>query len=222
MTPRHEQAQAFCQQVLPRVSRTFALSIRILPGTLGHAVRDAYLLCRIADTIEDAPNLSAGEKAALLDLLTESFDDQRIVHSLAERLASITSDAAHVELARRADLVFDSYATLPDATRAHVRHWVREMIAGMRKFVLAYPTGIRIQTLDEYREYCYYVAGTVGYLLTDLWREHSSAIDAERHAALRARCRAFAEALQTVNIVKDVSRDATHENSIYIPEQLLR
>ena len=222
MTPRRETGQAFCRQILPRVSRTFALSIRILPGTLGHAVRDAYLLCRIADTIEDAPNLSAGEKAALFDLLAESFEDQAIAGSLADRLTSIPGERAHVELARRADLVFESFATLPDSTRNHIRHWVREMISGMRKFVLAYPDGIRIQTVDEYKEYCYYVAGTVGYLLTDLWYEHSSAIDADRHAALRARCRAFAEALQTVNILKDVARDATHENSIYIPEELLR
>ena len=51
-------------------------------------MRDAYLLCRIADTIEDAPNLSAGEKAALFDLLAESFEDQAIAGSLADRLTS--------------------------------------------------------------------------------------------------------------------------------------
>ena len=50
------------------------------------------------------------------------------------------------------------------------------MIGGMRKFVLLYPHGIRIQSLEEYREYCYYVAGTVGYLLTDLWHEHAPSI----------------------------------------------
>jgi farnesyl-diphosphate farnesyltransferase len=92
----------------------------------------------------------------------------------------------------------------------------------MRKFVLVYPHGVRIQSLDEYKEYCYYVAGTVGYLLTDLWHEHSPSIGVQRYAILRTRCRAFAEALQTVNILKDVARDAEHENSIYIPEQLLR
>ncbi|HEY4129815.1 MAG TPA: squalene/phytoene synthase family protein, partial [Gemmatimonadaceae bacterium] len=43
-----------------------------------------------------------------------------------------------------------------------------------------------------------------------------------RYELLRARCRAFAEALQTVNILKDVATDSEHENSIYVPEQLLR
>jgi len=96
------------------------------------------------------------------------------------------------------------------------------MIVGMRKFVLLYPHGIRIQSLDEYKEYCYYVAGTVGYLVTDLWHEHAPSIGARRHGVLREKCRAFAEALQTVNILKDVATDAEHENSIYIPEELLR
>ena len=42
------------------------------------------------------------------------------------------------------------------------------------------------------------------------------------HGVLREKSRAFAEALQTVNILKDVARDAEKENSIYIPEELLR
>jgi farnesyl-diphosphate farnesyltransferase len=66
------------------------------------------------------------------------------------------------------------------------------------------------------------VAGTVGYLLTDLWHEHAPSIGERQYEVLRAKCRAFAEALQTVHILKDVATDAEHENSIYIPEQLLR
>jgi len=103
-----------------------------------------------------------------------------------------------------------------------VRRWVTEMANGMRKFVYLYPGGIRILTLEEFREYCYYVAGTVGYMLTDLWHEHSPSIGSRRYAILRERCRAFAEALQTVNILKDVAVDAEQENSVYVPEELLR
>ena len=220
--PQSAQADAFCRDILPAVSRTFALSIRLLPGELGLAVRDAYLLCRIADTIEDAPGCVAEEKAELLDLLTRCFDDPSAPRELAARGAALSGNDAHLRLIRNADLVFAAFGDLSHATRGHVRHWVHEMIVGMRKFVLAYPNGIRIQSLDEYREYCYYVAGTVGYLLTDLWHEHSPSIGDRRYAKLREKCREFAEALQTVNILKDVATDAEQENSIYIPEQLLR
>jgi farnesyl-diphosphate farnesyltransferase len=215
-------AAAFSRAILPAVSRTFALSIRFLPGELGAAVRCAYLICRIADTIEDAPSIDAARKAALFDDLSAAFDDPPRAARVAAQAGDLPGDKAHVELVRRADLVFDVYRDLPSATRLHVRRWIREMIAGMRKFVLAYPTGIRIQTLAEYREYCYYVAGTVGYLVTDLWREHSSSISVRRYDALRSRCVAFAEALQTINVLRDIARDARHENSIYIPDELLR
>jgi farnesyl-diphosphate farnesyltransferase len=222
MAASPQDANAFCRQILPAVSRTFALSIRLLPGELGNAVCVAYLLCRIADTIEDAPDVAAPEKAVQLDALDACFHSPARAATLVADLSAIGGDAAHLRLVRTTDLVFVAYFALPEGTRKHVSRWVREMIAGMRKFVLAYPRGIRIQSLDEYKEYCYYVAGTVGYLLTDLWHEHSPSIGKRHYEVLRERCRAFAEALQTVNILKDIARDAEHENSIYVPEQLLR
>ncbi|MDB4880159.1 MAG: Squalene/phytoene synthase [Gemmatimonadetes bacterium] len=216
------EAERFGREVLPAVSRTFALSIRVLPGTLGRAVLAAYLLCRIADTLEDEPVMPAPAKAALLDALQACFDDAAAADAFPQLVARLAGEPAHVRLTRHADLVFVLYRTLPAGTRTAVRRWVGEMITGMRKFVLRYPHGIRIQSVEEYREYCYYVAGTVGYLLTDLWHEHAPSIGARRYEVLRERCRAFAEALQTVNILKDVATDAEQENSIYIPEELLR
>ncbi len=219
---RLASAERFAREVLPAVSRTFALSIRVLPGALGRAVLAAYLLCRIADTLEDEPSLPAAEKALLLDALAVCFEDSAAADAFPSLVTNLTGDAAHVRLATNTDLVFVLYRSLPVATQIHVRRWVGEMIAGMRKFVLLYPHGIRIQNLDEYKEYCYYVAGTVGYLLTDLWHEHAPSIGDRQYKVLREKCRAFAEALQTVNILKDVATDAEQENSIYIPEDLLR
>ncbi len=219
---QRRDAARFCVAILPAVSRTFALGIKVLPGALGQAVLDAYLLCRIADTIEDAPGVDPQVKAAMLDDFLAAFDDAAVLNRFLASVATLSGDEAHTALTRNADLVLAHFAGLPHATRAVVQKWVTEMATGMRKFVLLYPDGIRIQTVDEYKEYCYYVAGTVGYMLTDLWHEHSSSIGVRRHAILRERCRAFAEALQTVNILKDVAIDAEKENSVYIPEELLR
>jgi farnesyl-diphosphate farnesyltransferase len=219
---RLAEAERFGREILPAVSRTFALSIRVLPGELGRAVLAAYLLCRVADTLEDEPARAASEKAARLDELLRCFDDPAAADAFPRRVEPVAGEPAHVRLTCQADLVFVLYRSLSARTRAHVRRWVGEMISGMRKFVLLYPHGIRIQSLEEYREYCYYVAGTVGYLLTDLWHEHAPSIGERQYHVLREKCRAFAEGLQTVNILKDVATDAEHENSIYIPEELLR
>ena len=53
-------------RILPHVSRTFALTIPQLPPALRTAVTNAYLLCRIADTIEDEPALSPPETLVFL------------------------------------------------------------------------------------------------------------------------------------------------------------
>ena len=58
--------EGYQDQILPHVSRTFALTIPQLPPALRIAVTNAYLLCRIADTIEDEPALSPAETLVFL------------------------------------------------------------------------------------------------------------------------------------------------------------
>lgn len=215
------QAKAWSRGILPRVSRTFAISIRFLRGDLGDAVMTAYLLCRIADTIEDDGVLAAERKAELLDGFRIALTDESAANAFASRVEDVTGDPAHVALIRRTDAVCRVLRSLPERTRAVVVKWVVEMVAGMKKFVLLYPTGIRIQTVAEYREYCYYVAGTVGCMLTDLWREHAPSVGEREYDELVSRCQKFGEALQTVNILKDIAWDAEHENAIYIPARSL-
>jgi farnesyl-diphosphate farnesyltransferase len=224
MSSAHSVTDAgrFCEEILPGVSRTFAISIKLLPGELGRSVLCAYLLCRIADTIEDEAQTPAEDKARRFDAMLGAFDGAGAAAAFCATVATITGDASHVTLTRRADDVFTVWRDLPAASGAHVRRWVGEMVRGMRKIVLAHPRGIRLQTLAEYHEYCYYVAGTVGHMLTDLWREHSPAIGDAEYRALAEKARAFGEALQTVNILKDVAVDAERENAIYVPEELLR
>ncbi|MEA3245577.1 MAG: squalene/phytoene synthase family protein [Gemmatimonadota bacterium] len=214
-------AERWAREILPAVSRTFALSIRFLPGTLGRAVMTAYLLDRIADTVEDDGATPAARKAELLDAFGAALTDAAAANAFPAAAFAVAGDAAHVDLVRHADRACLLLRSLPPRTNAIVVRWVREMVAGMRKFVLLYPAGIRIQTLAEYREYCFYVAGTVGCMLTDLWREHSAAIGDREFAGLWDRCQRFGEALQTVNILKDIAWDAEHENAIYIPARAL-
>jgi farnesyl-diphosphate farnesyltransferase len=117
--------------------------------------------------------------------------------------------------------VFRAYRALDARSRAILKEWVGEMVHGMKKFVRTYPNGIRIDSVAEFRTYCYYVAGTVGHLLTDLWHAHSPVIGAKTYARLLTNCEAFGEALQTVNILKDIPWDVERENACYIPRELL-
>lgn len=218
---RLREAERFGKEILPGVSRTFAISIRFLPGTLGRAVQASYLLCRIADTIEDDGTTPPAERARLLEEFLAALEDPARAAAFPALAAGLKGDPAHLALVARTDLVTCLLDNLPARTRGRVIHWVREMGTGMAKFVRAYPTGIRIQTLAEYREYCYYVAGTVGCLLTELWREHVRAVGPREFERLWTKCQSFGEALQTVNILKDIAWDAQHENAIFIPDSEL-
>src|ERR1700722_11078715 len=79
VTERDSRADEDYQSaILVHVSRTFALTIPQLPAGLRETVTSAYLLCRIADTIEDEPTLPAEDKRRFL----RQFSD--VVGGLAE------------------------------------------------------------------------------------------------------------------------------------------
>ena len=207
--------------ILPRVSRTFSLGIKLLPARLEPPVRIGYLLCRIADTVEDDITVTPQRKAALLDAFLACFDDEAAADTFGTVGAELTTSEDYQALVAATGHVFLMWRMLERPTREILRRWVEEMVRGMRSFVLAHPMGIRIASVGEFREYCYYVAGTVGHLLTELWYEHSYVVGQRTYARLLENCEAFGEALQTVNILKDIAWDAERENAIYIPSELL-
>jgi len=208
--------------LLPRVSRTFALGIKLLPSRLEAPVRLGYLLCRIADTIEDDLVLAPARKAALLDTFLAGFEDPSSAETFAASHLELSANADYRDVVAATADVLTLYRVLDEPSQAILRHWISEMVGGMRGFVLAHQQGIRITSVAEFRRYCYFVAGTVGHLLTDLWQQHSAAVDARVYERLLVDCEAFGEALQSVNILKDVAWDAEHENAIYIPSDLLQ
>jgi farnesyl-diphosphate farnesyltransferase len=210
--------RVFAREMLPHVSRTFALCIRLLPPDLQEAVTTAYLLCRIADTIEDAPALDAAEKNRLLAHFarTLSADDMD-----GAPLAEAFADAGDYEsaLAAHADRVLRVFRALPEVERAAIHPWVREMAAGMAAFALRHAADGSLETLEELDQYCYYVAGTVGHLLTGLFRSRMPTLDPPRAETLEGLATSFGIGLQLTNIIKDVADDRRRGWS-FVPRDL--
>lgn len=203
-----QAAIAFQQHILAGVSRSFALTIPQLPEPLGGVVANAYLLCRIADTIEDEPTLAPDDKVRL----TEAFADlvggigsiEAFVAELAPKLSNATSPAEH-ELIGNTRLVLQLTHSYGPVARAAIERCLRLMCRGMHRFQQkAGPQGLR--DLDELGRYCYVVAGVVGEMLCELFCEYSSATAANR-AALTRNAVAFGQGLQLTNILKDVWED---------------
>ena len=78
---------AFVAKHLQGVSRTYAIVVPMLPMPLADAVGVAYLLMRIVDTLEDAPQLTAEERVRELRRLEAVLaGDTTAVEELARPL----------------------------------------------------------------------------------------------------------------------------------------
>ncbi|HYX73960.1 MAG TPA: phytoene/squalene synthase family protein [Steroidobacteraceae bacterium] len=200
-------AADFQHRILPHVSRTFALTIPQLPMPLRMAVTNAYLLCRIADTIEDEPALPAAETRLFLQRFTAVVRGSEPAAPLARELVRRLSERtlpAERELVTGMERVIAVTASLGEQ-RPAIERCIELMCLGMHHFQqTASLAGLaRSSDLDSY---CYYVAGVVGEMLTELFCCHSSAIAAQR-AALQELSTSFGEGLQLTNIIKDFWED---------------
>lgn len=212
--------------LLRKTSRTFALAIPLLPEPTQRAVSLAYLVFRIADTLEDATEWERTERvAALGDLATVlgalDIDRLRTLRD-AWMKRPPTSHAGYLELLEKSPDVFREIAALdPRARDIVVKHAVRTTEGMARIVASASERGeLSLGTVAELREYCYVVAGIVGELLTDLFLNDSPRLEAEREA-LEANMRRFGEGLQLVNILKDERTDAGDGRS-YVPHDVPR
>jgi farnesyl-diphosphate farnesyltransferase len=207
-------------RILPHVSRTFALTIPQLPAGLRISVTNAYLLCRIADTIEDEPALSPAETQAFMQrfmaVLAGRGDAVALARELEQRLSERTL-ASERDLVANMQRVLNVTASLREPQRAAIHRCVELMCYGMPRFqATASLRGLpRLTDLDDY---CYYVAGVVGDMLTDLFCEYSPEI-ARQRSGLQALAVSFAQGLQMTNILKDVWEDRRH-GACWLPQEV--
>lgn len=200
--------QQYQDRLLAGVSRTFALTIPQLPAGLRVPVGNAYLLCRIADTIEDVPHLAPQRKeyfhAAFVDAVAGDFPAERFAQGLLPELAGqATPD--EIGVIEHTPAILAITHGLNPRQRAAMERCIRIMSRGMADFERnASRRGLR--DLSEMERYCYHVAGVVGEMLTELFCDYSPAIDRHRDQ-LQGLAVAFGQGLQMTNILKDAWDD---------------
>lgn len=223
----------FADEILLKVSRTFALNINVLAGEPRDAILLAYLYMRIADTIEDDPDMKASEKEVLLGKFAAIFEVEEAgaVSKLSDFLASIpeawrTSDDFYHVLVRNTYRVVPLLCELSEPVVLATREAVCEMCAGMAKFALRQEESLAggwfmLETVGDLEEYCYYVAGLVGRFLSKVFYEAVPGLGGEAFARMKQLDLSFGLALQITNIVKDVREDATRK-VCFVPNELCR
>lgn len=219
--------ETFIERHLSRTSRTFALAVPCLAPELRRAVGAAYLLFRVADTLEDAARWDVPARADALDRFVALIErpDREAAARLAERLwaARPVEHEGYLDLLLSLPELLAEMDRIEPASRAVIVAHAARTARGMRSFLLQGPgaapgagASIELRTLSELRSYCYVVAGIVGEMLTELFLLDQPAL-ARAAPVLRAEAPFFGEALQLVNILKD-ARDDAGEGRRFLPE----
>jgi farnesyl-diphosphate farnesyltransferase len=200
--------EAYQNYILPGVSRTFALTIPQLPPSLCKVVSNGYLLCRIADTIEDEPYLTPSQKRQFSQEFTQVVAGKSDPNLFSQALHPLLSDST---LATEKDLIFNLVSVIrlthsfTTSQRNALYQCVKIMAKGMAEFQQnSSLNGLKNQA--EMDRYCYYVAGVVGEMLTELFCEYSPQI-ARHKDLLQCLAISFGQALQMTNILKDIWED---------------
>ena len=231
----------YCRRALPAVSRTFALTIRVLPGPLREPVTIAYLLCRMADVLEDATEADPSRRSSYLEALAGAlYRSDSSPADLAAALdgaeALIGADASGRDLLAHRRCVFTAFRALDAPVRETVSRWVQAMALGLASLVDRETARGRLPaagvasveprvpfvlaTHDELRAYSWYVAGTVGHLLTELFEHHCGSRWPDRRQ-MRDLSAPFGLGLQFTNILQDLADDRRRGWS-YVPEEIAR
>jgi farnesyl-diphosphate farnesyltransferase len=199
---------AYQKAILGSVSRTFALTIPLLPANIEKVVGNTYLLCRIVDTIEDAADLSVPTKQSLsalfLDVVLGKASVDNFVQPCLDALKHY-SNQDELDLIAHTPTVLRILHTCSNDDQQAVSRCVSIMSEGM-SFFHGKQNQSGLQDLPEFEQYCYVVAGVVGELLTTVFSKHSPAFK-KQIVGREDLAIAFGQALQMTNILKDSPED---------------
>ena len=168
-------AWKYAEEILLQVSRTFALNINVLKGKLHKSILLAYLYLRIADTVEDDPDMKASEKEVILGKFAEIFKtaelSDELISAFEQSLPESWRKSQHpyMNLCLHTHVVVPLLREMPETYAAPVRAVTIEMCHGMAKFALRQEAALSsgwftLESVADLDEYCYYVAGIVGKL----------------------------------------------------------
>lgn len=216
----NKSSEAYLIELFPQVSRTFALTVPQLPPPLRRVVMNAYLLARVADTIEDDIALTLEQKRHYGETLIEIIADKAKADDFSQELApllSLRTPEAERELVKRLPWVIAITRSFSEVQQRSIERCIRVMWNGMYNFLQR--TGLRgLDTLDDLNEYCYHAAGVVGEMLTELFCDYSSEI-AKQEVAMKKLAISFGRGLQITNILYDHWEDRK-EGLCWLPRDI--
>jgi farnesyl-diphosphate farnesyltransferase len=212
------------------VSRSFYLTLAVMPHSVRSQIGLAYLFARAADTIADTDLIERHRRLVLLKDFKGQFVTDQIswdtIHSIRSALVPHQASAGERALLQHLVECFRLYETFIPEDRARIRTLMCTLTQGMEMDLTVFPDEmeknlVALQSLEDLDRYTYYVAGCVGEFWTHMVSAHVPSLahwNGPEMAKVGVR---FGKGLQLTNIVKDVARDL-QRGRCYIPQRWLQ
>src|SRR5437868_4961818 len=199
--------------ILASVSRSFYLSIRLLPEKLRDPVSLAYLLARASDTIADTAEAPIDLRTENLRLLARGIQGEALGDAIVDLSASLAplqknkAERALIEsLQPCLDWLDQSEVVDREEVRAVLEQINRGQVLDLERF--RNPKQIvALETSAELDEYTYLVAGSVGEFWTRLCFRHLPKFTAQSQEEMLALGKRYGMGLQLINILRDAGSD---------------
>jgi len=207
-------AGSLLDQLLPRVSRSFYLSLRVLPQSVRQPIGLAYLFCRAADTIADTALLPRDLRLSYLDQYRAAFGEAgpATVTDLQQHLTVQQHNPAERELLACLADCFALLASIEQRDQRYIRDLVLTLTQGMQMDLTVFPGEGEgkveaLETRADLDRYAYFVAGCVGEFWTRITTTHILSLQHWDVEAMAARGVQFGKGLQLTNILRDIAQD---------------
>ena len=217
------------QQVLKTVSRSFYLSLSVLPGSVRKQVSLAYLFCRVADTIADTQLFPRCKRFQTLQVFRRQFLlDRPSPDDLEQFQAAMLPQGARKadrQLLHHLSDCFHMFEEFSEVDQRLIRDLVLTLTHGMEMDLTHFPgettsTAEALPDLATLDLYTYYVAGVVGEFWTKLNKSHIPTWQPQQLQDLCVLGVRFGKGLQMTNILKDLGKDLA-VGRCYLPREQL-
>ena len=204
------------KDLLRTASRTFALGIERLPGTLCEATTIAYLMLRVSDYLEDNEEMDADQKVGLLNLWINVLREEADIETLTHQFSHADTTNPDAIVAQHSKEILLQLRSLPYAVQEIIVRHVIHSTQGMARWTKIGPNVADEKEMDDYM---FEVAGRVGYLVTQLFAWYTVSIR-RKEQEIMPLAREFGLGLQTVNVIRGLREDF-ERGWVYVPKKFL-
>ena len=222
--------QQLLTDLLKRVSRSFYLTLRVLPRSLREQIGLAYLFARAADTISDTNVLEKERRLYFLRQFKTQFEQDQIgwghLKEIQEAVVPHQTHSAERVLLEHLEDCFRLFLEFAPDDRARIRGLMKNLIPGMEMDLTLFPGDsanelTALQSMDDLDRYIYHVAGCVGEFWTKMTCAHQPSLASWKVDHMVKVGVRFGKGLQLTNVLKDIARDL-QRGRCYLPEEFLR